>query len=453
MGREHWEETKFETLGTFINGRAFKPTEWSTSGLPIIRIQNLNNSISNYNFCDFDVPAKYHVHNGELLFAWSGTPGTSFGAHTWNGGHAVLNQHIFRIEERSEVIDKKFFMYLINSNLNEHIASAHGTAGLAHITKAKFEESRVSIPPLNEQKRIVEKLDAILPKVKNAKARLEKIPIILKKFRQSILSSACSGRLTEDWRGSDEYDKDDYPTSWQKRFLPDVLDSKPKNGYSGKPVKYETNTRVLSLTATTSGYFKPNCYKFLDETISGNSQAWLRKNDIVIQRGNALEYVGVPAIYKGEDGQFIYPDLMIRLSADRNTISPDYLYHYLSCEKTRTYMRDHASGTAGSMPKINQGVLQELIVHLPPLEEQQEIVRRVEKLFALADSLEAKYKKAIQRVEKIEQSVLAKAFRGELANPDPNDEPATELLNRILQEKATLESCKKPRSKQSATPL
>jgi len=93
------------------------------------------------------------------------------------------------------------------------------------------------------------------------------------------------------------------------------------------------------------------------------------------------------------------------------------------------------------------------ILTLPSLEEQQEIVRRVEKLFALADSLETKYKKAIQRVEKIEQSILAKAFRGELADPDPNDEPAAELLNRILEEKAKLESGKEPRSKLSSTAL
>ncbi|MEI7748553.1 MAG: hypothetical protein WCI81_05720, partial [Chlorobiaceae bacterium] len=79
--------------------------------------------------------------------------------------------------------------------------------------------------------------------------------------------------------------------------------------------------------------------------------------------------------------------------------------------------------------------------------EQQEIVRRVEKLFALADSLEAKYKKAVERVEKIEQSVLAKAFRGELAEPDPNDEPAEELLKRILDEKAKLDGGRKTKSR------
>lgn len=108
-------------------------------------------------------------------------------------------------------------------------------------------------------------------------------------------------------------------------------------------------------------------------------------------------------------------------------------------------MRNNASGTAGSMPKINQRVLEKIIVFLPPLEEQHEIVRRVEKLFALAASLEAKYSKAMQRVAKIEQALLAKAFRGELAPPDPQDEPAEVLLQRILAEKAKSEAGPKTR--------
>jgi len=91
------------------------------------------------------------------------------------------------------------------------------------------------------------------------------------------------------------------------------------------------------------------------------------------------------------------------------------------------------------------GQIKEYQIPLPPLEEQHEIVRRVEKLFALADSIEAKYKKALERVEKLEQAILAKAFRGELVEPDPNDEPAEELLKRILEEKAKIEGGKKTR--------
>jgi type I restriction enzyme, S subunit len=129
-----------------------------------------------------------------------------------------------------------------------------------------------------------------------------------------------------------------------------------------------------------------------------------------------------------------------------NFLNYMFLYYWLcSLEPIKETLKD----TRGSAGQINISLTQarNIVIPIPPLEEQQEIVRRVEKLFALADSLEAKYKKAVERVEKIEQSVLAKAFRGELAEPDPNDEPAEELLKRILDEKAKLDGGRKTKSR------
>lgn len=125
-----WVWTKVGKICDLINGHAFKPNEWSSQGLPIIRIQNLNNLNKDFNYCDFEVEEKYFVNNGQLLFAWSGTPGTSFGAHIWNRGKAVLNQHIFKIEINESCINKIFFMHMINRNIGEYIRKAHGTAGL-----------------------------------------------------------------------------------------------------------------------------------------------------------------------------------------------------------------------------------------------------------------------------------------------------------------------------------
>lgn len=108
-------------------------------------------------------------------------------------------------------------------------------------------------------------------------------------------------------------------------------------------------------------------------------------------------------------------------------------------------MRNVAVG--GVRPNLNLDKVKSITVPIPPAMEQNEIVRRVEKLFTLADSLETKYKKAMSHVEKIEWSVLAKAFRGELVEPDPNDEPADELLKRILEEKARIEKKNGPRKR------
>jgi restriction endonuclease S subunit len=92
-----WKRIRAGEALTLINGRTFKSTEWKKTGLPIIRIQNLNDPSAPFNYYDSELPERFLVGDNELLFAWSGTPGTSFGAHIWRGGKAWLNQHIFKV--------------------------------------------------------------------------------------------------------------------------------------------------------------------------------------------------------------------------------------------------------------------------------------------------------------------------------------------------------------------
>ena len=101
-----WVEVPIGELCDLRNGRAFKPVEWSDTGIPIVRIQNLNNSSAKFNNYQGQVDAKHLLSGGELLFAWSGTPGTSFGAHIWDGGEAALNQHIFRVDFDDGITDR-----------------------------------------------------------------------------------------------------------------------------------------------------------------------------------------------------------------------------------------------------------------------------------------------------------------------------------------------------------
>jgi type I restriction enzyme S subunit len=136
---EGCEQVSIGDLCDLINGRAFKPKEWAESGLPIIRIQNLNNPDAKFNHFGGEYADKHLVRPGELLFAWSGTPGTSFGAHVWEGKEALLNQHIFRVLIQEKHLHKHFFRFAINHKLEELISKAHGGVGLRHVTKGKFE--------------------------------------------------------------------------------------------------------------------------------------------------------------------------------------------------------------------------------------------------------------------------------------------------------------------------
>ena len=146
-----WRRVSFGDVCELINGKAFKPSDWGKDGVPIVRIQNLNDENAEFNYFQGSIEEKYWIDSGDLLFAWSGTPGTSFGAFIWNKGKAVLNQHIFRVVP-ANMIDKQFLMACFQGRLDAIIEKAHGGVGLRHITKADLEKIEFVLPPMAIQK-------------------------------------------------------------------------------------------------------------------------------------------------------------------------------------------------------------------------------------------------------------------------------------------------------------
>lgn len=359
-----------------------------------------------------------------------------------------------------------------------------------HVDPDLFWNLEFPLPPLNEQKHIVEKLDVILPRVKIAKARLEKIPAILKKFRQSVLAAACSGRLTEDWRenNSVSFYGNDILSAIRNFRLKEYEDKclqcekqnkrKPKRPNLIVETEIENNTEIpvtwivchigdigdVSNGATPSRPEK----KYWNGDIPWVSSGLVQNNRIkeaeeFITR-DGFENSSVKLLPKGTvllamigEGKTRGQSSILDIDATINqniagiVINHGYVIsEYLQLWFLLNYIKNREVGSGTGPQALNCDRVRELGFVLPPTEEQLEIVRRVEKLFDIADSLDAKYHKAFTRVDKIEQSILAKAFRGELVEPDPDDEPAEELLKRILEEKAKLESGKKTRKKRAA---
>lgn len=153
-------------MAEYINGRAFKPTEWEKTGLPIIRIQNLNDENAPYNYSTAKYEDRYLVQNGDLLFAWA----ASLGAYIWQDGIAWLNQHIFKVIPKP-FVDKDFLYYSFCVMIDEFYAESHGS-GMVHITKNKFEKRHIFIPPLTEQKRITSKIREFMALIDSITAEL-----------------------------------------------------------------------------------------------------------------------------------------------------------------------------------------------------------------------------------------------------------------------------------------
>ena len=161
-----WCMTKVGYVAEYTNGRAFKPEEWETEGLPIIRIQNLNDAQAGYNRSNEEFELKYRIQNGDLLFAWA----ASLGTYIWNGGNAWLNQHIFKVEPFS-FIDKLFLFYVFHAMIADFYRNSHGS-GMVHITKKQFEEILIQLPPLAEQRRIVAKIEELFAQLDLIEAEL-----------------------------------------------------------------------------------------------------------------------------------------------------------------------------------------------------------------------------------------------------------------------------------------
>lgn len=163
-------------LCELFNGRAFKPDDWekaSSGGIPIVRIQNLNDPHSTFNYYKGEVSERNTICSGELLFSWSGSRGTSFGAHIWRGPTAVLNQHIFKVGFDRHRATKMYLFYALNKAVTEIEENLHGGVGLVHITKGNLERIRIPLPPLEVQKEIVAEIEGYQKVIDGARAVLD----------------------------------------------------------------------------------------------------------------------------------------------------------------------------------------------------------------------------------------------------------------------------------------
>ncbi len=325
---------------------------------------------------------------------------------------------------RQPLINPDFLQYqLSEQSFRERLcAEVSGVGGsLTRAQPKKVAGYDVFLAPLAEQTRIAAKLDELLAQVDTLKARIDGIPALLKRFRQTVLAAAVSGRLTEEWRGlpSDgltKSDSHDMPAGWS--VIP--LGSYASNHDGArKPIsakERESRKGDHPYFGATGQIDRIDGYTHDGEFILvGEDGANL------LTRVKPIAFIANGQIWVNNHAHVI---------ASPSGHSNAYLAIYLNTLDITPWV----SGSA--QPKLNQKNMNEIPVHVPPSAEQTEIVRRVEQLFAFADQLEARVVAAQARIDRLTQSILAKAFRGELVPQDPNDEPASVLLERIKAQRA-----------------
>ena len=308
-------------------------------------------------------------------------------------------------------------------------------------------ESVLPLPPLPEQKRIADKLDAVLARVDACRDRLNRIPAILKRFRQSVLAAATSGKLTEDWRELNRQ-----PVAQASDEVLQRLNLRREKNPTNKKFKEPSacdlthwNLDIPSTWSVESVSAYAECLDHLRIPVTRNKRSntqglypyygangqvdmvdeYLFDDELVLVTEDETFYGREkPIAYRTSGRCWVNNHAHVLLAGDRSRA--DYLCYALMYYDVLPWL----TGTTGRA-KLTQGVLNSLPIAVPPQTELVEIVRRVEALFAYADRLEARHKAARAQVEKLTPATLAKAFRGELVPQDPNDEPASALLARI----------------------
>jgi len=442
--------------------------------------------------------SKGHIQKNDILIVKDGatTGKTAFVDDDFPYEKAVVNEHIFICRITKHISPKFIFRYLMSKEGRKSILVNFQGSAQGGINSSFASNTEVPLAPLSEQHRIVDKLEKLLTRVNNCRDRLDTIPSLLKRFRQSVLAAACSGRLTADWREKNpgvesalellkriqverkkkyeaEYNgpkmavrkpkkikehtknpdingRPELPDSWTYTCLGNIIydfkygtSNKSDYSFGGLPV-----LRIPNVISTRIDF---QDLKYLQD-IEVDEKYRVKNGDLLIVRSNgSRELVGKSALVQNLEGEMAFASYLIRLRPI--LVLPQYVLLLLNAEDIKEQFFSKAKSSAG-INNINTEELSSTVIPLPPLAEQQEIVRRVDALFKIADQIEARYKKARAYVDKLTQSILAKAFRGELVPQDPADEPASILLERIREERARreLESLQKRNSSRRISP-
>lgn len=462
---EGWEKTTLGEIATYVNGRAFKPMEWSKTGTPIVRIQNLNNPNAEYNYYDGYIEEKYHIENGDLLFAWS----ASLGAYIWKGKSAFLNQHIFKVLPK-ENVDKTFIYYLLDKVTSELYAKAHGS-GMVHVTKGKFEATSVNIPPLETQQAIVNKIESLFDEIDEGIGRLKTAAQQIQQYRQSLLKNAFNGELTKEWRSkhADTLPSENellaqIQTAREQHHAQQLADWQTavsqweQNGKEGKkPSKPSTLKKLesieklneIELTELPDGWFwerlglitlgveygtsaksQPEgkvpvlrmgnmqngkidwtdlVYSDNDEEIKQYS---LKKGDVLFNRTNSPELVGKTSIIE-TDEKAIFAGYLIRINHLKEITDGRYLTYFLNSMIAKKY------GNFVKTDGVNQSNINgQKLINYPfvfcSLKEQKEVADILEQKLTACDQLAAELAKQLKQAELLKQAVLKAAFSGSL---------------------------------------
>lgn len=377
---------KLGDLATFINGYAFKPKDWSANGLPIIRIQNLNNPEAPYNYYDNgDIDDKYIIHKGDILISWS----ASIGVYEWKKERALLNQHIYKVKfDKDNNIDKSYFKYAVKYVINRALNHMHGST-MKHFTKKFFESIEVPVPDIKYQ-RIISSL-------------LGKSEELLEKRKEQISAlSSLKQSIFLDMFGELIFD------GFSNRVKLSEVTTKITDGTHHSPPRVENGYPYVSAKHLKNGKLDFYCDPvYISE--EDHNKIYAKCNpeygDVLYIKDGAT--TGIAAINQ-YDFEFSMLSSLALIKCEKTQLNNYYLVYYLNNEITKRRVLNNLSG--GAIKRLTLKKIKNIQIALPPLKEQLKFanyVRKVDEQLALIE-------KNLKELEKLYHSLTYQAFNGDI---------------------------------------
>lgn len=383
---------------------------------------------------------KYQLQDRDIVISRAGSVGFSFLVKN-PPNNVVFASYLIRFKPFDNISELYLKRFLESGNYWVQLASMSAGNALQNVNAQKLSTLIVPIPPLAEQKIIAEKLDTLLAQVDSTKARLEQIPQILKRFRQAVLSSAVSGKLIDK----------SFENKLEK--LNSFVSIDIGNAFKSSEFSDEGVPLLRGQNIEPGALRWDDTKKFPIDKLQKYSHLFINEGDIILAMDRPIISSGLKiAKAKKSDLPCVLVQRVARFK-DFENLTPDYLYLLLNDVSFINYIQPNQTGS--DIPHISGKQILNFECNVPSIPEQHEIVRRVEQLFAYADTIEKQVNNALARVNNLTQSILAKAFRGELTaqwraeNPEliSGENSAAALLEKIKAERAASGGKKSSRKK------
>lgn len=456
---EGWVATTIESLAAHEQrsitdgpfGSALKSDHYTDLGIRVIRLNNIGPG----NFIDDDAAfislerfqelQAHEAKEGDFVTAALGEPLGRTCIIPNKVGTAIVKADCFRTRVHPD-IDKKYILAVINSpNVRKSFAERGRGIGRVRINLQVYRSTIVPVAPVAEQRRIVAKLDALTARLARTRRELERVVTLRTKLRQSILARAFSGELTAAWRkqeGSADVD-------WQTCPLSEIADVQGGIQVGKKRPADAVLVEVpyLRVANVQRGWLRLDEIKTLAVTAEERDRLVLKDGDILMNEGGDRDKLGRGWVWRDQVPGCIHQNHVFRVRLKDPDFPPEFVSHYAN-EFGQPYFIDQGTQTT-NLASISKRRVMALPVPVPPVSEAKEIVRLITNAFARADRVEAEAARARALLDRLEGAILAKAFRGELVPQDPNDEPASVLLDRIRAERAATPKPKRGRARKA----